>query len=68
MSARCRAAKSDFVLNLSFPRTDKPIAIALPENEATLRINPEADPIFDLHCGNFKLKLNWSFFVEPGER
>jgi hypothetical protein len=65
MSARRRAADHGFVLNLSIPKTDKPIAIALPANEATLRIDPESEPIFDLDCGSFKLKLNSNFFVKP---
>jgi hypothetical protein len=61
--SRRRVDSGGFTLNLILAN-DRPLAISLPENEATLRIDPDADPIFDLQSGTFNLKLNRLIFAE----
>jgi hypothetical protein len=66
MSARKRALRTPppwFTLKLLLPN-GKDLSIALEENEAALRISPDCDPVLDLSCGRFKLKLNRVVFVE----
>lgn len=55
----------NFILKLLLP-SGKDVAIALPENEATLRIDPDDDPVFDLQSGTFHLQLNRVVFTGPG--
>ena len=51
------AERDKFTLKLQFP-SGKMVVLPMPEREARLRIQVDADPAFELESGAFHLELN----------